>query len=71
VRLAGRVQRLETASGGNTREARHIAAFLAALVAFGGGNGEAGTHGPGNLSTTAGLLTALRAWDATWAGGAS
>jgi len=71
VRLTGRVRRLETACGEDTREARHVAAFLAALVVFGGGNGEAGEYGLGHLTTTAGLLTALRAWGATQDGGAS
>jgi len=71
VRLAGRVRRLETASRGNTRAARHVAAFRAALVAFGGGNGEDTAYGPEKPTTMAGLLIALRAWGATQDGGAS
>lgn len=71
MRLTGRVRRLEMARGADMREARHVAAFLAALVVFGGGKSEAGEYGPGSLTTTPGLLTALRAWGAIRDGGAS
>lgn len=72
VKLRERVRRLEMV-GEDTHGARHGAAFLAALVAFGGGGG-AEMPMPGRpvvqpLATakkgraaTAALLAALRAW---------
>lgn len=61
MRLTGRVRRLETAGGGDTREGRHVAAYLAALRAF-GGSSDAATPAPGQPTTAAGLLAALQAW---------
>ncbi len=61
MRLAGRVRRLETAGGGDTRAGRRVAAYLTALRAF-GGSSDAAPPAPGQPTTAAGLLAALRAW---------
>jgi len=63
MRLQGRVQRLEMVCSG-MGTSRHVTAFLAALVAFGEGTGEAGARRPEQPTTTVALLAALRGWGA-------